>query len=73
MTGLIQVTANRGHKTISSEVFGDMDKPDVLFARLMNRNKIVHGDRTKWKLIDISMNKELSINKIGRASCRERV
>ena len=63
MTGLIQVTAKRGHKTISSEVFGDMDNPDVLFARLMNKNKIVHGDRTKWELIDINMNKELSINR----------
>ena len=29
MTGLIQVTAKRHKKTMSSEIFGDIDKPDV--------------------------------------------
>ena len=63
MTGLIQVTAKRHKKTMSSEIFGDIDKPDVLLARLMNRHKIVHGDRPKWELTDIKMNKEISIHR----------
>ena len=48
---------------MSSEIFGDIDKPDVLLARLMNRHKIVHGDRPKWELTDIKMNKEISIHR----------
>ena len=63
MTGLIQVTAKRHKKIMSSEIFGDIDKPDVLLARLMNRHKIVHGDRPKWELTDIKMNKEISIHR----------
>jgi SNF2 family DNA or RNA helicase len=63
MTGLIQVTAISGYKIVSSEVFGDIDKPDILLARLMNRNKIVHADRPKWKLVSTDMNKEISMNR----------
>ena len=67
MTGLIQVTAISGYKIASAEVFGDIDKPDILLARLMNRNKIVHGDRPKWKLVSADMNKEISMSRHKKA------
>lgn len=59
MKGLIQVTATKGGKTISSEVYGDLANKQVLFARLMNRNKILHSDRHLWKLTEVKLIKEI--------------
>lgn len=59
MIGLIQVTATKGRKTISGEVYGNLSEVDTLKARLMNRNKIVHSERSSWKLDNIKMNKEI--------------
>ena len=38
MKGLIQVTATKGGRTITSEVFGDMGDKETLFGQLMNRH-----------------------------------
>jgi hypothetical protein len=59
MKGLIQVTATKGGKTISSEVYGDLANKQVLFARLMNHNKILHSNRHLWKLTDIKLIKQI--------------
>ncbi len=59
MKGLIEVTASKGGRVISDTVFGDMGKKDVLFARLMNRKKIVHKDRVLWKLTNIKLIKKI--------------
>lgn len=59
MIGLIQVTATKGRKTISNEVYGNLLDVDTLKARLMNRNKIVHSERPAWKVDNIKMNKEI--------------
>jgi len=61
MKGLYQVTAKKGRRFLSSEVFGDSDDKDSLFSRLMNRHKIVHSDRDKWSVIEIKMNKEINL------------
>ena len=45
MRGLIQVTATKGGRTITSEVFGDMGDKETLFGQLMNRHKITHNER----------------------------
>lgn len=60
MKGLIQVTATKGGKTISSEVYGDLANKQVLFARLMNRHKILHSQRNLWKLSEVKLNKQIS-------------
>ncbi len=57
MIGLIQVTATKGRKTISGEVYGNLSEVDTLKSRLMNRNKIVHSERSSWKVDNIKMNK----------------
>jgi hypothetical protein len=63
LRGLIQVTATKGHKTITAEVFGTTECTETLFARLMNRNKIVHAERPKWKLLDVKLNREIEMEK----------
>jgi hypothetical protein len=60
MKGLYQVTAQKGRRIISSEVYGDSDDKDTLFARLMNRHKIVHSQRPLFKVIEIKLNKDMS-------------
>lgn len=60
MKGLYKVTAQKGRKTISSEVYGDSEDKDSLFARLMNRHKIVHSQRPLFKLIEIKLNKDMT-------------
>tara|TARA_R110001606_G_C15246380_1_gene636827 strand:- start:445 stop:717 length:273 start_codon:yes stop_codon:yes gene_type:complete len=59
MKGLIEVTATKGGKTITSEVFGDLANKQVLFARLMNRNKILHSNRHLWKITEVKLIKEI--------------
>tara|TARA_R110002153_G_scaffold274009_1_gene446557 strand:- start:1774 stop:2046 length:273 start_codon:yes stop_codon:yes gene_type:complete len=59
MKGLIEVTATKGGKTITSEVFGDLSNKDRLFARLMNHNKIIHSQRILWKLTNVKLIKEI--------------
>ena len=53
MKGLYKVTAQKGRKTISSEVYGDSEDKDSLFARLMNRHKIIHSQRPLFKITEI--------------------
>ena len=60
MKGLYQVTAQKGKRILSSEVYGDSDDKDSLFSRLMNRHKIIHSDRPKFKLTDIKLNKNMT-------------
>ena len=57
MKGLIQVTATKGKKTLSSEVYGDTEDKDTLKARLMNRYKVVHGERPQWNITSVKLNK----------------
>ena len=59
MKGLIKVTATKGGKTITSNVYGDLANKQVLFARLMNHNKVLHRDRNLWKLTDVKLIKEI--------------
>jgi len=61
MKGLIQVTATKGGKTITAEVYGNMNEKDVLFSRLMNRYKIVHRERYLWKLSSVKLNEVVSL------------
>lgn len=60
MKGLYQVTAQKGKRILSSEVYGDSDDKDSLFSRLMNRHKIIHSQRTLFKLTDIKLNKDMT-------------
>lgn len=60
MKGLYKVTAQKGRKTISSEVYGDSEDKDSLFARLMNRHKIIHSQRPLFKITEIKLNKDMS-------------
>ena len=62
MKGLIQVTATRGGKTITSEVYGDLAEKQILFERLLNRHKIIHSERNLWKLSEVKLNQEIKIN-----------
>jgi len=57
LKGLIQVTATKGKKKLSSEVYGDTEDEDTLKARLMNNHKIIHGERPQWKVTNIKLNK----------------
>lgn len=59
MKGLIKVTATKGGKTITSNVYGDLANKKVLFARLMNRHKVLLRDRNLWKLTDVKLIKEI--------------
>ena len=59
MKGIIEVTATRGGKTIEGEVYGDLAERDKLFARLMNKHKIIHGQRLLWKLSNTTLIKEI--------------
>jgi len=63
MTGLFKVTAKKGRKIISSKVFGNDKKRDVLLSRLMNRKKIVHADRGSWELLDVKIQKEITMDR----------
>jgi len=60
MKGLYQVTAQKGKRILSSEVYGDSDDKDSLFSRLMNRHKIIHSQRPLFKLMDIKLNKDMT-------------
>jgi hypothetical protein len=60
MKGLYKVTAQKGRKIISSEVYGDSDDKDSLLARLMNRHKVIHSQRPLFKLIDLKLNKDMT-------------
>ncbi|MDB4789583.1 SNF2-related protein [Verrucomicrobiales bacterium] len=60
MKGLYQVTAQKGKRILSSEVYGDSDDEDSLFSRLMNRHKIIHSQRPLFKLMDIKLNKDMT-------------
>jgi hypothetical protein len=61
MKGLIQVTATKGKKIITAEVFGDILQPAALMGRLLNRNKILHRDRPLWILKETKLNKEIKL------------
>ena len=61
MKGLIQVTATKGGKTITSEVYGDLADKQTLFDRLMNRHKIVHNERHLWKMSRVVINEEINL------------
>lgn len=63
MKGLYQVTAQKGRKIISSEVYGDSGDKDSLLARLMNRHKILHSQRPLFKILEIKLNKDMSYDK----------
>lgn len=60
MKGLYQVTARRGGKLVTSEVYGNIAEKETLFNRLMSRHKIPHSRRNEWKLQDVKLNKEIS-------------
>ena len=60
MKGVIEVTATRGGKTIEGEVFGSLADRDKLFARLMNKHKIIHSQRLLWKLTNVKLIKEIN-------------
>ena len=59
MKGIIEVTATRAGKTIEGEVFGSLADRDKLFARLMNKHKIIHSQRLLWKLTNVKLIKEI--------------
>lgn len=59
MKGLIKVTATKGGKTITSNVYGDLANKKVLFVRLMNRHKVLLRDRNLWKLTDVKLIKKI--------------
>jgi len=61
MRGLIQVTATKGGKTITSEVYGDLADKQTLFDRLMNRHKITHNERHLWKMSRVVINEEINL------------
>tara|TARA_R110002153_G_scaffold184588_1_gene337784 strand:- start:276 stop:464 length:189 start_codon:yes stop_codon:yes gene_type:complete len=60
MKGIIEVTATRGGKTIEGEVYGDLAERDKLFARLMNKHKVIHSQRLLWKLSNVKLIKEIN-------------
>tara|TARA_R110000803_G_scaffold177813_4_gene240235 strand:+ start:35 stop:220 length:186 start_codon:yes stop_codon:yes gene_type:complete len=60
MKGVYQVTATKGGKTITSEVFGSLAEKETLFATLMNRHKILHSYRNLWKLSSITLIKPIN-------------
>jgi hypothetical protein len=62
MKGLIQVTATKGGKTITEDVYGDLADKEGLFARLMNRHKVLHSQRLLWKLSEVKLIKEINSN-----------
>jgi hypothetical protein len=65
MKGLIEVTATKGGKTITEDVYGDLADNEGLFARLMNRHKVLHSQRLLWKLSEVKLIKEIiPINQI---------
>ena len=61
MRGVYQVTATKGGKTITSEIVGSLAEKDTLFARLMNRHKILHSNRHLWKLSEVKVIKNLNL------------
>ena len=62
MKGVIQVTATKGGKTITEDVYGDLADKAALFARLMNRHKVLHSQRMLWKLTNVKLIKEINSN-----------
>ena len=61
MKGLIQLTATKGGRTITSEVFGDMGDKEMLFGQLMNRHQVPTNERNLWKLTEVKLNKEVNV------------
>tara|TARA_R110000772_G_C12969862_1_gene404502 strand:+ start:177 stop:356 length:180 start_codon:yes stop_codon:yes gene_type:complete len=59
MKGIIEVTATKGGKTITEDVYGDLADKEGLFARLMNRHKVLHAERLLWKLSEVKLIKEI--------------
>jgi hypothetical protein len=59
MKGLIEVTATKGGKVMTDEIYGDLADKASLFARLMNRNKVLHSQRSLWRLTNIKLIKEI--------------
>ena len=60
MKGLIKITAAKGRKIISSEVYGDLAYQSTLLGRLMNRHKIIHSERNLWKILDVKLIKQIN-------------
>ena len=60
MKGLIKITAAKGIKIISSEVYGDLAYQSTLLGRLMNRHKIIHSERNLWKILDVKLIKQIN-------------
>ena len=61
MKGLIQLTATKGSKTISKEVYGNLAQKNVLFERLMDRFSVPINERYLWKLTEVKLNKEINL------------
>tara|TARA_R110000764_G_C10725908_1_gene348739 strand:- start:99 stop:281 length:183 start_codon:yes stop_codon:yes gene_type:complete len=59
MIEIYQVTATKGGKTITSEIVGSLADKETLFARLMNRHKVLHSNRLLWKLTEVKLNKKI--------------
>ena len=59
MKGKIKVTAMKSGKIITAEVFGDLADRETLFDRLMNRHKVLHGQRNLWKLQSVELIKKI--------------
>jgi hypothetical protein len=59
MKGLIEVTATKGGKTITEDVYGDLADKAGLFAKVMNRHKVLHSQRILWKLTNVKLLKEI--------------
>jgi len=59
MKGVYEITATKGGKSITSEVFGSLADKEGLFQRLMNRHKILHSDRHLWKMTSTNLVKQI--------------
>jgi len=59
MKGLYEITATKGGKSITSEVFGSMANKEQLFQLLMNRHKILHSERILWKMTSTNLIKQI--------------
>jgi len=59
MKGLYEITATKGGKSITSEVFGSMANKEQLFQLLMNRHNILHSERILWKMTSTNLIKQI--------------
>jgi len=59
MKGVYEITATKGGKSITSEVYGSLSDKDALFQRLMNRHKILHSQRYLWKIASTNLVKKI--------------